>query len=202
MEAACVHTAMAMGLTSKKASNRNVAVERKNLITVCSVFLLGKNAFRKDVVLVPLLKEAPPREILVLPLVMVEEPKDVVEGCPALCKAGVTHSGEEPILDGEGVAAGDLLPQQPVWEMLMVRRLDIRTFPKEVVVLPLLKLALPREMVVLPRVIVESPMEVVVTPRVMEDLPIVIEVLPRAIEEPPRDRAVLPSVMLVFPMKA
>ncbi|KAI5619320.1 RUN domain-containing protein 3A-like [Silurus asotus] len=35
MEAACVHTAMAMGLTSKKASNRNVAVERKNLITVC-----------------------------------------------------------------------------------------------------------------------------------------------------------------------
>ncbi|XP_026772571.1 RUN domain-containing protein 3A isoform X1 [Pangasianodon hypophthalmus] len=35
MEASCVHTAMAMGLTSKKASNRNVAVERKNLITVC-----------------------------------------------------------------------------------------------------------------------------------------------------------------------
>ncbi|KAF4092934.1 hypothetical protein AMELA_G00026030 [Ameiurus melas] len=35
MEAACIHTAMAMGLTSKKASNRNVAVERKNLITVC-----------------------------------------------------------------------------------------------------------------------------------------------------------------------
>ncbi|MCJ8739200.1 hypothetical protein PDJAM_G00044450 [Pangasius djambal] len=77
----------------------------------------------------------------------------------------------------------------------------MRAFPKEVVVLPLLKLALPREMVVLPRVMVESPMEVVVTPRVMEDLPMVIEVFPRAIEEPPNDRAVLPSVILVFSVK-
>ncbi|MEQ2241360.1 hypothetical protein ILYODFUR_024489 [Ilyodon furcidens] len=36
MESGCVQTAMAMGLTSKKASVRSVAVERKNLITVCS----------------------------------------------------------------------------------------------------------------------------------------------------------------------
>ncbi|KAI4902243.1 hypothetical protein NFI96_003690 [Prochilodus magdalenae] len=78
MEPVCAQTAMAMGLTSKKPSSRNVAVERKNLITVCRVFLLGMSAFRKDVVLVPLLKEAPPREILVLPLVMVEDPRDVV----------------------------------------------------------------------------------------------------------------------------
>ena len=35
-------------------------------------------ALRKDVVVVPLLKEAPPRAILVFPLVMVEEPRDVV----------------------------------------------------------------------------------------------------------------------------
>lgn len=35
-------------------------------------------AFRKDVDLVPRLKEAPPMEIFVLPLVMVEEPRDVV----------------------------------------------------------------------------------------------------------------------------
>lgn len=35
-------------------------------------------AFRKEVVVVPLLKEAPPRAILVFPLVMVEEPRDVV----------------------------------------------------------------------------------------------------------------------------
>lgn len=35
-------------------------------------------AFRKEVVVVPLLKEALPREILVFPLVMVEEPRDVV----------------------------------------------------------------------------------------------------------------------------
>uniref|UniRef100_A0A3P9IVN6 RUN domain-containing protein 3A n=1 Tax=Oryzias latipes TaxID=8090 RepID=A0A3P9IVN6_ORYLA len=35
MESGCVQTAMAMGLTSKKASSRSVAVERKNLITVC-----------------------------------------------------------------------------------------------------------------------------------------------------------------------
>lgn len=35
-------------------------------------------AFRKEVVVEPLLKEAPPREILVFPLVMVEEPRDVV----------------------------------------------------------------------------------------------------------------------------
>ncbi|KAK1799385.1 hypothetical protein P4O66_007611, partial [Electrophorus voltai] len=48
---------------------------------------------------------------------------------------------------------------------------------------------------------VESPMEVVVTPRVMDDLPMVMEVLPRAIEEPPTERAVLPSVMLVFSVK-
>uniref|UniRef100_A0A3B5QC86 RUN domain-containing protein 3A n=1 Tax=Xiphophorus maculatus TaxID=8083 RepID=A0A3B5QC86_XIPMA len=35
MESGCVQTAMAMGLTSKKASARSVTVERKNLITVC-----------------------------------------------------------------------------------------------------------------------------------------------------------------------
>ncbi|XP_029913558.1 RUN domain-containing protein 3A isoform X4 [Myripristis murdjan] len=35
MESGCLHTAMAMGLTSKKASTRSVGVERKNLITVC-----------------------------------------------------------------------------------------------------------------------------------------------------------------------
>ncbi|XP_069380933.1 RUN domain-containing protein 3A isoform X3 [Paralichthys olivaceus] len=35
MESGCMQTAMAMGLTSKKASARSVGVERKNLITVC-----------------------------------------------------------------------------------------------------------------------------------------------------------------------
>lgn len=35
MESGCVQAAMAMGDVSKKASARNVAVERKNLITVC-----------------------------------------------------------------------------------------------------------------------------------------------------------------------
>lgn len=35
MEASCVQAAMALGLSSKKASSRNIAVERKNLITVC-----------------------------------------------------------------------------------------------------------------------------------------------------------------------
>ncbi|XP_049915798.1 RUN domain-containing protein 3A isoform X1 [Epinephelus moara] len=35
MESGCVQAAMAMGDASKKASFRNVAVERKNLITVC-----------------------------------------------------------------------------------------------------------------------------------------------------------------------
>uniref|UniRef100_A0A8D0D895 RUN domain-containing protein 3A n=1 Tax=Sander lucioperca TaxID=283035 RepID=A0A8D0D895_SANLU len=35
MESGCIHTAMAMGLTSKKPSARSVGVERKNLITVC-----------------------------------------------------------------------------------------------------------------------------------------------------------------------
>lgn len=39
---------------------------------------MGKKAFRKEVVVVPLLKEALPREILVFPLVIVEEPRDVV----------------------------------------------------------------------------------------------------------------------------
>lgn len=84
----------------------------------------------------------------------------------------------------------------------LVLRLGMRALRKEVEVLPRLKLAVPNEMVVLPLVMVESPIEVVVTPRVMEDLPMVIEVLPRAIEEPPTDRAVFPSVKLVFPMKA
>lgn len=84
----------------------------------------------------------------------------------------------------------------------LVRRLGMRALRKEVVVLPRLKLAVPRDMVVLPLVMVESPIEVVVTPRVIEDLPMVMEVLPRAIEEPPTDRAVFPSVKLVFPMKA
>ncbi|XP_028930911.1 RUN domain-containing protein 3A isoform X1 [Ornithorhynchus anatinus] len=35
MESSCVQSAMALGLSSKKASSRNVAVERRNLITVC-----------------------------------------------------------------------------------------------------------------------------------------------------------------------
>ncbi|KAG3268809.1 RUN domain-containing protein 3A isoform X2 [Marmota monax] len=35
MEASLVQTTMALGLSSKKASSRNVAVERRNLITVC-----------------------------------------------------------------------------------------------------------------------------------------------------------------------
>lgn len=35
MEASFVQTIMALGLSSKKASSRNVAVERRNLITVC-----------------------------------------------------------------------------------------------------------------------------------------------------------------------
>ncbi|XP_036739092.2 RUN domain-containing protein 3A isoform X4 [Manis pentadactyla] len=35
MEAGLVQTTMALGLSSKKASSRNVAVERRNLITVC-----------------------------------------------------------------------------------------------------------------------------------------------------------------------
>ncbi|XP_051850793.1 RUN domain-containing protein 3A isoform X2 [Antechinus flavipes] len=35
MESSCVQSTMALGLSSKKASSRNVAVERRNLITVC-----------------------------------------------------------------------------------------------------------------------------------------------------------------------
>ncbi|CAM2108958.1 RUN domain-containing protein 3A isoform X1 [Caretta caretta] len=35
MESSCIQSAMALGLSSKKASSRNIAVERKNLITVC-----------------------------------------------------------------------------------------------------------------------------------------------------------------------
>uniref|UniRef100_A0A8C9S237 RUN domain-containing protein 3A n=1 Tax=Scleropages formosus TaxID=113540 RepID=A0A8C9S237_SCLFO len=35
MEPSCVRSAMAMGLSSKKTSSRSIAVERKNLITVC-----------------------------------------------------------------------------------------------------------------------------------------------------------------------
>lgn len=35
MEASFVQTTMALGLPSKKASSRNVIVERRNLITVC-----------------------------------------------------------------------------------------------------------------------------------------------------------------------
>nr|XP_025977442.1 RUN domain-containing protein 3A [Dromaius novaehollandiae] len=35
METSCIQAAMALGLSSKKASSRNIAVERKNLITVC-----------------------------------------------------------------------------------------------------------------------------------------------------------------------
>ncbi|XP_075631531.1 RUN domain-containing protein 3A isoform X2 [Balearica regulorum gibbericeps] len=35
MEASCVQAAMALGLSSKKASSRNIVVERKNLLTVC-----------------------------------------------------------------------------------------------------------------------------------------------------------------------
>lgn len=35
MESGCIQTAMAMGLSSKRASARSVGVERKNLITVC-----------------------------------------------------------------------------------------------------------------------------------------------------------------------
>ncbi|XP_005992277.1 RUN domain-containing protein 3A isoform X1 [Latimeria chalumnae] len=35
MESSCIQSAMALGLSSKKASSRNISVERKNLITVC-----------------------------------------------------------------------------------------------------------------------------------------------------------------------
>ncbi|XP_039372561.1 RUN domain-containing protein 3A isoform X2 [Mauremys reevesii] len=35
MESSCIQSARALGLSSKKASSRNIAVERKNLITVC-----------------------------------------------------------------------------------------------------------------------------------------------------------------------
>uniref|UniRef100_A0A9J7YEZ9 RUN domain-containing protein 3A n=1 Tax=Cyprinus carpio carpio TaxID=630221 RepID=A0A9J7YEZ9_CYPCA len=35
VKSGCFQTAMAMGLTSKKSSSRNIGVERKNLITVC-----------------------------------------------------------------------------------------------------------------------------------------------------------------------
>lgn len=35
METSFVHITMALGLPSKKASSRNVVVERRNLITVC-----------------------------------------------------------------------------------------------------------------------------------------------------------------------
>lgn len=35
MEPNCIQSTMALGLSSKKASSRNIAVERKNLITVC-----------------------------------------------------------------------------------------------------------------------------------------------------------------------
>lgn len=41
MEASFVQTTMALGLSSKKASSRNVAVERRNLITVCRCALLA-----------------------------------------------------------------------------------------------------------------------------------------------------------------
>uniref|UniRef100_A0A1A8GJ08 Protein kinase C binding protein 1, like n=1 Tax=Nothobranchius korthausae TaxID=1143690 RepID=A0A1A8GJ08_9TELE len=43
-----------------------------------SAVATSNRAFRKEVVVVPLLKEALPREILVFPLLMVEEPRDVV----------------------------------------------------------------------------------------------------------------------------
>lgn len=46
MEASFVLTAMALGLSSKKASSRNVAVERRNLITVCRWALRGGGAGR------------------------------------------------------------------------------------------------------------------------------------------------------------
>ncbi|XP_030077776.1 RUN domain-containing protein 3A isoform X2 [Microcaecilia unicolor] len=35
MESSCIQSAMALGLSSKKASSRNIGVERKNLLTVC-----------------------------------------------------------------------------------------------------------------------------------------------------------------------
>ena len=83
----------------------------------------------------------------------------------------------------------------------MVLRFGIRAFRKEVVVVPLVKLALPRATVVFSLLMVESPMEVVVTPLETEVLPIATVVLPLAMEVFPTARAVLPSVMLVFPME-
>ncbi|XP_069490398.1 RUN domain-containing protein 3A isoform X2 [Ambystoma mexicanum] len=35
MESSCIQSAMALGLSTKKASSRNIGVERKNLLTVC-----------------------------------------------------------------------------------------------------------------------------------------------------------------------
>ena len=84
----------------------------------------------------------------------------------------------------------------------MVRRLDISALRKEVVVVPLVKLARPRATLVFSLWMVESPMEVVVTPLKMEDLPTDTVVFPLAIEVLPTARAVLPSVMLVLPMEA
>lgn len=50
------------------------------------------------------------------------------EGCPALCEAGVTHGEGEPIR-GRGGVAGDLLPQQPAWEMLSTLGLNLVSSP-------------------------------------------------------------------------
>lgn len=44
MESSCIQSAMALGLSSKKASSRNIAVERKNLITVCRLGLAASFA--------------------------------------------------------------------------------------------------------------------------------------------------------------
>lgn len=49
MVSGCVQAAMAMGDVSKKASARNVAVERKNLITVCRSVLWKRRLVRKRV---------------------------------------------------------------------------------------------------------------------------------------------------------
>lgn len=83
----------------------------------------------------------------------------------------------------------------------MVLLFGIKAFRKEVVVVPLLKLALPSEMVVLSRLMVESPMEVVVTPREMDEPPIAMVVLPLEMPVRPTDTAVFPSVKLVLPME-
>lgn len=85
MEASFVQATMALGLSSKKASSRNVAVERRNLITVCRwVPPVGAGARR---VAEPELRRA------------AAEGRGRGDGRSA-CMASPTSSGSEPAGDG------------------------------------------------------------------------------------------------------